>query len=68
MLGGGGVGGERRLDSRARRSVGRERGESMLDEDTTMWKEGERSFMEAQKAAKKSCLKGYLATIKRLML
>ena len=50
--GGGRVGGERRLDSRARRSVGRERGESMLDEDTTMWKEGKRSFMEAQKGKK----------------
>ena len=32
--------------------MGRERGESMLDEDTTMWKEGERSFMEAQKGKK----------------
>ena len=31
-------------------------GEGMQDEDTTVWKEGERSFMEAQK--------GYLATIK----
>ena len=50
--GGGGGGGERRLDSRARRSVGRERGESMLDEDTAMWKEGETSFMEAQKGKK----------------
>ena len=49
---GGGVGGERLLDSRARWSVGRERGESMLDEDTTMWKEGERSFMKAQKGKK----------------
>ena len=54
MLSGGGgvVGGERLLDSRARWSVGRERGESMLDEDTTMWKEGERSFMKAQKGKK----------------
>ena len=48
----GGGGGERLLDSRARWSVGRERGESMLDEDTTMWKEGERSFMKAQKGKK----------------
>ena len=46
------MGGERRLDSRARRSVGGERGESMQDEDMTMWKEGERSFMEAQKGKK----------------
>ena len=67
--GGGGVGGvgERLLDSRARRSVGRERGESMLDEDTTMWKEGERSFMKSQKG-KKILFERYLATIKRLML
>ena len=65
--GGGGVGGERLLDSRARRSVGRERGKSMLDEDTTMWKEGERSFMKSQKG-KKILFERYLATIKRLML
>ena len=65
--GGGWVGGERLLDSRARRSVGRERGESMLDEDTTMWKEGERSFMKSQKG-KKILFERYLATIKRLML
>ena len=52
MLRGGGGGGEGRLDSRARRSVGRERGDSMRDEDTAMWKEGERSFMAAQKGKK----------------
>ena len=27
-------------------------GEAMQDEDTTVWKEGERSFMEAQKGKK----------------
>ena len=27
-------------------------GEGMQDEDTTVWKEGERSFMEAQKGKK----------------
>ena len=40
----------------------------MQDEDMTVWKEGERSFMEAQKGKKKSSLKRYLATITRLML
>ena len=40
--------------------------EESMGEDTAMWKEDVKSFMEAQKAKKKSCLKGYLAAIKRL--
>ena len=41
-----------------------------MDKDMAMWMEGVRvrSFMETQKGKKKSYLKGYLATIKRLML
>ena len=35
-----------------------ERGVSMQDEDTTMWKEGERSFMEAKKGKKNLVSKG----------
>ena len=39
-----------------------------MEEDTAMWKEGVRPLMEAQKGKIISCLKGYLAAIKRLML
>ena len=42
--------------------------EEGTDEDTTMWKKDVRPLMEAQKGKKISCLKGYLAAIKRLML
>ena len=35
-----------------------ERGVSMQDEDTTMWKEGEISFMEAKKGKKNLVSKG----------
>ena len=42
--------------------------EEGMDEDTAMWKKDVRPLMKAQKGKKISCLKGYLAAIKRLML
>ena len=42
--------------------------EEGMDEDTAMWKKDVRPLMEAQKGKKISCLKSYLAAIKRLML